>query len=177
MALPRGLRWARQCCPWAGGRAGHALHFFSWTSSAAVGGGIVEPRWLAWDPDVTLCALAYDDGVTLAAVRPQFKAIAALPIAHATSGFWHKHQLFLATPTAVVLVFAAAGGGGGRLVGLGGTGDPFVEVLRLGPPPHRAQGLGRGLGVHSLPALHCTTTPGNESDHAIHDGFCVCPIP
>ena len=46
----------------------------------------MEPRWLAWDPDVTLCALAYEDGVTLAAVRPQFRAIAALPIAHATSG-------------------------------------------------------------------------------------------
>ena len=111
-----------------GGRTGRAMHFFSWTSAASVGGGMVEPRWLAWDPDVTLCALAYDDGVTLAAVRPQFKAIAALPIAHATSGIWHKHQLFLVTPTAVVLVFVAAGGGGGRMVGLGGTGDPFVEV-------------------------------------------------
>lgn len=112
----------------AGGRTGRAMQFFSWTSHAAVGCGLVEPRWLAWDPEVTLCALAYEDGVTLAAVRPQFKAIAALPLAHATSGIWHKHQLFLATPTAVVLVFAAAGGGGGRMVGLGGSGDPFVEV-------------------------------------------------
>ena len=51
-----------------------------------MGSVMVEPRWLAWDPDVTLCALAYEDGVTLAAVRPQFRAIAALPIAHATSG-------------------------------------------------------------------------------------------
>lgn len=119
------------------------MQFFSWSSRASVGSGLVEPRWLAWDPDVTLCALAYEDGITLAAVRPQFKAVAALPLAHATSGIWHKHQLFLVTPTAVVLVFAAAGGGGGRMVGLGGSGNPFVEVRPRAA--HSASGAASGL--------------------------------
>ncbi len=65
---------------------GSAMQFFSWTSHRSMGSVLVEPRWLAWDPDVTLCALAYEDGITLAAVRPQFRAIAALPVANATSG-------------------------------------------------------------------------------------------
>ena len=43
-------------------------------------------------------------------------------------GTWARNQLFLVTPSAVVLVFAAAGGGSGRIVGLGGTSEPFVEV-------------------------------------------------
>ena len=46
------------------------------------------------------------------------------------AGTWARNQLFLVTPSAVVLVFAAAGGGSGRIVGLGGTADPFVEVIR-----------------------------------------------
>ena len=45
-----------------------------------------------------------------------------------SAGTWARNQLFLVTPSAVVLVFAAAGGGSGRIVGLGGTADPFVEV-------------------------------------------------
>ncbi len=84
LTLPPTLILQQRSC--AGGRTGRALQFFSWTSHRAMGSVMVEPRWLAWDPDVTLCALAYEDGVTLAAVRPQFRAIAALPIAHATSG-------------------------------------------------------------------------------------------
>jgi hypothetical protein len=45
----------------AGSRTGQALQFFSWRGGQqAVGSPIVEPRWLAWDPDVTLCALAYE---------------------------------------------------------------------------------------------------------------------
>ena len=44
------------------------------------------------------------------------------------TGTWARNQLFLVTPSAVVLVFAAAGSGSGRIVGLGGTADPFVEV-------------------------------------------------
>lgn len=65
----------------------------------------------------------------LAAVRPDFRAFASLPVQHAVSGVWRRHQLFLLTPDALVLAFAAAGGGGGRMVGLGGTNEPFLEVL------------------------------------------------
>jgi hypothetical protein len=64
----RGL-WCQVPCLWqmdvsvafAGSRTGQALQFFSWRGGQrAVGSPIVEPRWLAWDPDVTLCALAYE---------------------------------------------------------------------------------------------------------------------
>ena len=45
----------------AGSRTGAALQFFSWAGGQrAVGPQLVEPRWLAWDPEVTLCALAYE---------------------------------------------------------------------------------------------------------------------
>ncbi len=47
----------------AGSRTGQALQFFSWKGGQRpVGPPLVEPRWLAWDPDVTLCALAYEVG-------------------------------------------------------------------------------------------------------------------
>ena len=75
------------------------------------------------------------DAVVLAAVRPDFRAFASLPVQHATSGVWRRHQLFLLTPDTLVLAFAAAGGGGGRTIGLGGTNEPFLEVLRDEPLP------------------------------------------
>lgn len=75
------------------------------------------------------------DAVVLAAVRPDFRAFASLPVQHAVSGVWRRHQLFLLTPDSLVLAFAAAGGGGGRMVGLGGTNEPFLEVLHLDSTP------------------------------------------
>lgn len=68
------------------------------------------------------------DAVTLAVVRPQFRAFASLPLRQAVSGTWARNQLFLLTPDSLVVAFAAAGGGGGRIIGLGGTNDPFLEV-------------------------------------------------
>jgi hypothetical protein len=82
-------------------------------------------------PQVTMCALAYDDAIALAATRPSFRVFASLPLAEASSGVWQQQQLFVLTPSAVVLAFAAAGGGGGTVVGLGGTDDPFLEVCSI----------------------------------------------
>mmetsp|Transcript_12197 Transcript_12197/g.36597 ORF Transcript_12197/g.36597 Transcript_12197/m.36597 type:complete len:1238 (-) Transcript_12197:225-3938(-) len=115
-----------------GSRTGNALQFYSWGGSQQpVGPQMVEPKWLAWDPQVTLCALAYEDAVTLAVVRPEFRAFASLPIRQAVSGVWRTHQLFLLTPDSLVVAFAAAGGGSGRIVGLGGTNQPFLEIVPL----------------------------------------------
>lgn len=75
--------------------------------------------------------MVMQDAVTLAAVRPEFRAFASLPLRNAVSGVWRRHQLFVLTPDALVLAFAAAGGGGGRMVGLGGTGQPFLEVNNM----------------------------------------------
>ena len=95
----------------------------------------------------------------LAAVRPDFRAFASLPVQHATSGVWRRHQLFLLTPDTLVLAFAAAGGGGGRTIGLGGTNEPFLEVPCNGTftlydsvIPPAAKSIRKGISGH-LPAL------------------------
>ena len=41
---------------------------------------MVEPKWIQWDPDVTVAALAYADSLVLCRARPTFKAIASLSI-------------------------------------------------------------------------------------------------
>ena len=68
----------------AGARRGHAMQFFSWKAFQPVGQPLVDPKWIAWDPDVTVAALAYADGITLCRTRPSFKALASLPIEVAT---------------------------------------------------------------------------------------------
>ena len=64
----------------AGARRGHAMQFFSWKAFQPVGQPLVDPKWIAWDPDVTVAALAHADGITLCRTRPSFKAFASLPI-------------------------------------------------------------------------------------------------
>jgi len=101
------------------------------------------------------------------------------------TGTWARNQLFLVTPSAVVLVFAAAGGGSGRIVGLGGTADPFVEARphytrrcsRRSPywehiPPHfRPFRYANSLGVIST--AMSTTTPFLVTVHllSVHYGY------
>ncbi len=41
---------------------------------------MVEPKWVQWDPDVTVAALAYSDSLVLYRARPTFKAMASLSI-------------------------------------------------------------------------------------------------
>ena len=56
------------------------MQFFSWKAFEPVGQPLVDPKWIAWDPDVTVAALAYADGISLCRTRPSFKAFASLPI-------------------------------------------------------------------------------------------------
>ncbi len=69
-------------CPrvYAGSRSGHAMQFYSWQQFRPVGPPMVEPKWVQWDPDVTVAALAYSDSLVLYRARPTFKAMASLSI-------------------------------------------------------------------------------------------------
>ena len=64
----------------AGGRAGRLLQFYSWGSFQPVGRPLAAPRWLAWDPDVSMAALAYSDAITLCSTRPSFGPFATIPL-------------------------------------------------------------------------------------------------
>lgn len=56
------------------------MQFYSWQKYTPVGTPMVEPKWIQWDPDVTVAALAYADSLVLCRARPTFKAIASLSI-------------------------------------------------------------------------------------------------
>lgn len=56
------------------------MQFYSWQQFRPVGSPLVEPKWIQWDPDVTVAALAYSDSLVLYRARPAFKAIASLSI-------------------------------------------------------------------------------------------------
>ena len=56
------------------------MQFYSWQKYTPVGSLMVEPKWIQWDPDVTVAALAYADSLVLCRARPTFKAIASLSI-------------------------------------------------------------------------------------------------
>ena len=45
-----------------------------------MGGSLVEPTWLAWDPDATCLALGYPDALLLCRLRPSLTVFASLPI-------------------------------------------------------------------------------------------------
>jgi hypothetical protein len=47
----------------AGDEGLRALQLFSWDSQRRVGGDLAEPRWLAWDPTLTMVALGYPQQV------------------------------------------------------------------------------------------------------------------
>ena len=56
------------------------MRFYSWKTWEGVGDPIAEPRWLAWDPDAAMAALAYPGSVVLCRAQPAFSAIASLCI-------------------------------------------------------------------------------------------------
>ena len=56
------------------------MQFYSWQKFGPVGSPLVEPKWIQWDPDVTVAALAYPDSLVLCRLRPTFKPIASLSI-------------------------------------------------------------------------------------------------
>ena len=64
----------------AGHVRGHKMQFHSWKTGAAVGPELLTPNWLAWDPAVTACALAYADAVVICRAQPSFAPVITLPL-------------------------------------------------------------------------------------------------
>ena len=56
------------------------LQFFSWGNFQPVGKPLASPRWLSWDPDVSMAALAYSESIALCSTRPSFGPFATLPL-------------------------------------------------------------------------------------------------
>lgn len=106
----------------SGSRSGHAMQFYSWQKFGPVGSPLVEPKWIEWDPDVTVAALAYPDSLVLCRLRPTFKPIASLSTQEALSGVWSRHQLFVATHTGLHCIFVAAHPD---------SPQPFLDVIKL----------------------------------------------
>lgn len=63
-----------------GARRGNALRFYSWKTHGGVGEALVEPRWISWDPDTAVAALAYSDAIVFCSTQPSFSAFASLPL-------------------------------------------------------------------------------------------------
>jgi hypothetical protein len=68
-----------------------------------------QPEWTAWDQTVEYCAFAYQQYMVISSLRPQYRYLGDVAIAHATGAVWHRRQLFVATPTTIECVFVDAG--------------------------------------------------------------------
>jgi hypothetical protein len=56
------------------------MRLYSWETFSGVGEALVEARWVAWDLDAGIAALAYSDAVVLCCTQPAFSAFASLSI-------------------------------------------------------------------------------------------------
>ncbi|CAL9231456.1 unnamed protein product [Arabidopsis halleri] len=82
---------------------------YSWENFEPVGGMLPQPEWTAWDQTVEYCAFAYQQYMVISSLRPQYRYLGDVAIAHATGAVWHRRQLFVATPTTIECVFVDAG--------------------------------------------------------------------
>ncbi|XP_010454796.1 PREDICTED: uncharacterized protein LOC104736495 [Camelina sativa] len=82
---------------------------YSWENFEPVGGMLPQPEWAAWDQTVEYCAFAYQQYMVISSLRPQYRYLGDVAIAHATGAVWHRRQLFVATPTTIECVFVDAG--------------------------------------------------------------------
>ncbi|EOA19694.1 hypothetical protein CARUB_v10003471mg [Capsella rubella] len=82
---------------------------YSWENFEPVGGMLPQPEWTAWDQTVEYCAFAYQHYMVISSLRPQYRYLGDVAIAHATGAVWHRRQLFVATPTTIECVFVDAG--------------------------------------------------------------------
>ncbi|XP_057439110.1 uncharacterized protein LOC130730971 isoform X1 [Lotus japonicus] len=85
------------------------FQLYSWETFQPVGGLLPQPEWTAWDQTVEYCAFAYQQYIVISSLRPQFRYLGDVAIPYATSGVWHRRQLFVATPTTIEIVFVDAG--------------------------------------------------------------------
>ena len=79
-----------------------------------VGPELPEPSIISWDPTLKFVALVYLRHVQVFRVQPTFESIGSLPMAGTNGAVWGIKQLYLSTPTQIVLVFVAAGEGHGQ---------------------------------------------------------------
>lgn len=63
---------------------------------------------VAWDPTLRYVALAYLRQVQVLRIQPTFEVLGSLPIVGTTSAVWGIRQLYVATPTSILLAFVAA---------------------------------------------------------------------
>lgn len=99
-----------------------------------VGPELPEPSLVSWDPTLRYVALAYLRQVQVLSVQPSMQVLGSLPIVGTTCAVWGVRQLYVATPTSILLAFvaaeepaAAAAAGGARVVLLG-CGAPTTSA-------------------------------------------------
>ncbi|ONK69912.1 uncharacterized protein A4U43_C05F28140 [Asparagus officinalis] len=85
------------------------FQLYSWETFQPVSGLLSQPEWTAWDQTVEYCAFAYHQYIVISSLRPQYRFLGDVAIPSATSGVWHRRQLFVATPTTIECVFVDAG--------------------------------------------------------------------
>lgn len=85
---------------------------------------------MSWDPTLRYLALAYLRQVQVLQAQPTLEVLGSLPIVGTTSAVWGIRQLYVATPTSILLAFVAAeeapAGDTAALQGLGQTCDHLV---------------------------------------------------
>lgn len=106
---------------------------------------------MAWDPTLRYLALAYLRQVQIFRAQPQMEALGSLPIAGTTAAAWGVRQLYLATPTSVVVAFVAAE------EGTAGGGFSLLDGL-LGPA--KSKGSSSTLQVPHQPINWCCSQQG-----------------
>jgi hypothetical protein len=84
------------------------LQFFDWDALRPCGPELPEPTLVAWDPSLQHVALCYPRVVQVLRASPVVEPLGAVPVAGAASAAWAARQLYLATPTQVVLAFVVA---------------------------------------------------------------------
>jgi hypothetical protein len=84
------------------------LQFFDWDACTACGPELPEPSLIAWDPSLQHVALCYPRVVQVLRASPLIEPLGAVPLAGVASAAWAARQLYLATPTQVVLAFVVA---------------------------------------------------------------------
>lgn len=83
-----------------------SLRFFSWRDFTPVGPPLQEPCWVSWEPECTLCALAYEHTIEICRVYPTFQRFAVLSIPQAQAGIWQSRQIYVVTPSTIYAIFA-----------------------------------------------------------------------
>lgn len=73
-----------------------------------VGPELPEPSVVSWDPTLRYLALAYLRQVQVLRAQPTLEVLGSLPIVGTTAAVWGIRQLYLATPTSILLAFVAA---------------------------------------------------------------------